>query len=40
MEFDTTYRSAERWLWDISPAFPDGFDGFICYIFFVCRMSL
>jgi hypothetical protein len=29
MELDITYRSAERWLWDISPAFPDGFDGFI-----------
>jgi hypothetical protein len=40
MEFDTTYRSAERWLWDISPAFPDGFDGFIYYIIFVCRVSL
>jgi len=40
MELDTTYRSAERWLWTSRIAFPDGFESFIYYIIIVCRVSL
>jgi hypothetical protein len=37
---DTSFLLAQRWLWDISPAFPDGFDGYVYYIIFMCRVSL
>ena len=37
---DTSYLSGQRWLWDVSPAFSDGFDGFVYYIIFICRVSL
>ena len=37
---DMSFISGQRWLWDFSPAFSDGFDGFVYYVTFMCRVSL
>ena len=36
---DLTFRSGERWLWDISVAFECAFDGVRYLVIFVCRQS-
>ena len=36
---DLTFRSGERWLWDISVAFECAFDGVRYLVIFVCRRS-
>ena len=36
---DQRCLSEQHWWWDYSPLIEDAFDGFTCFVFFVCRQS-